>query len=476
MTGRPETASPEWGVRPAELAIVLHTHMPYVEGFGSWPFGEEWLWEAIAGSYLPLLGLLDRGAALTLSMTPVLCDQLAAAGTAERFRRFLVEIRTETHRIDAAGLREAGEPALADELDRAAGDYAAALAAFDAIDGDLLGRLGHHADWTSSATHAVLPLCATDAGARLQIVAGIAAHRARFGAWRGGFWLPECAHAPWLDGLLAEAGVRATCVELTDRFGSASREHLRPLRTPAGLLLVPIDRATIDLVWHDHGYPSAGGYRDHHHLTTYHHRPWSNDGRPYDRARALRLTRTHAADFVRRTLDRLGPTGGLAVCALDSEFLGHWWYEGVAWLDAVVEDAGREGLRLVRLDDATLARHPPVEIGADQLDVSSWGAGRDLSTWDCPRVAELAFDVRDAELRVLHRGRSAGELVVRELLALQCSDWAFLTTRGTAGDYPLQRAADHSASLRRALGGEAVDPSVVRNLAVHAGIAPLLEL
>ena len=44
---------------PGELAIVLHTHMPYVEGFGTWPFGEEWLWEAMATSYLPLLDVLD---------------------------------------------------------------------------------------------------------------------------------------------------------------------------------------------------------------------------------------------------------------------------------------------------------------------------------------------------------------------------------------------------------------------------------
>jgi len=70
------------------LAIVLHTHMPYVEGFGTWPFGEEWLWEAIAGCYLPLLDLLDTGAPLTLSLTPVLCDQLEAPGIAERFERF----------------------------------------------------------------------------------------------------------------------------------------------------------------------------------------------------------------------------------------------------------------------------------------------------------------------------------------------------------------------------------------------------
>ena len=37
--------------------------MPYVEGFGTWPFGEEWLLEAIAASYLPLIELLERRAA-----------------------------------------------------------------------------------------------------------------------------------------------------------------------------------------------------------------------------------------------------------------------------------------------------------------------------------------------------------------------------------------------------------------------------
>jgi 1,4-alpha-glucan branching enzyme len=449
--------------------------MPYVEGFGSWPFGEEWLWEAIAGCYLPLLDLLDRGAPLTLSLTPVLCDQLAAPGIAERFRSFLLDIRRATHRLDAAGLREAGEPGLAAELDRAAGDYEAALAAFDAIGGDLLGRLGRHASWTSSATHAILPLCATDAGARLQIVAGIAAHRARFGAWGGGFWLPECAYAPWLDDLLVRAGARATCVDLTDRLGWGSPDQLRPLRPAGGPLLVPIDRATIDLVWHEDGYPSHGGYRDHHRLTPYHHRPWANDGRPYDRPRALDLARTHAADFVRRTLDRLAPTGGLAVCAMDTEFLGHWWYEGVSWLEAVIDEARRQGLRLVCLDEA-LARHRPAVIDdANPLGVSSWGAGRDLSTWDCPRVAEMAFAARAAELRLVSRGRAAGSHAVRELLALQSSDWAFLMSRRSAGDYPQDRAAAHAGNLRRALAGEALDPSAVRNLAVHAEIAPLLE-
>ena len=47
--------------RPAgaagDLAIVLHSHMPYVEGFGTYPFGEEWLFDAVD----PLLPAGARG-------------------------------------------------------------------------------------------------------------------------------------------------------------------------------------------------------------------------------------------------------------------------------------------------------------------------------------------------------------------------------------------------------------------------------
>ena len=239
------------------LSIVLHTHMPYVEGFGTWPFGEEWLWEAMATSYLPLLDVLDaHPGRVTLSLTPVLCDQLEAPGVPERFLAFLREIRPETHRRDIAA---AEDPALARELERSAALYAAAADRFEARGGDLVRRVrARTSSWTSSATHAVLPLLATAAGVRLQVGVGIAAHRERFGHWDGGFWLPECGHAPWLDPLLEEAGVHAACVDLTDVLGYGDAEQLRPLRTDAGPLLVPIDRALMDLVWHTSGYPSAG--------------------------------------------------------------------------------------------------------------------------------------------------------------------------------------------------------------------------
>jgi 1,4-alpha-glucan branching enzyme len=445
-----------------ELAIVLHTHMPYVEGFGTWPFGEEWLWEAVATSYLPLREVLER-APITLSVTPVLCDQLEAPGATERCLQFLTDIRPESHRRDIEGLRSAGEDVLVPELERSAAEYAAAAARLAELHGGLSGLFAGRATWTSAATHAVLPLLASDSGIGLQVQTGIAAHRRRFGEWAGGFWLPECAYAPWLDSLLEDAGVRATCVELTQTFGLGHRRHLRPLATDEGPVLWPIDRETIALVWSERGYPAGGAYRDYHSLTVHHHRVRSNDGSPYDHERALALAAEHARDFVTRVKGRVAD-GGVCVCALDTELLGHWWYEGVSWLDAVAEECARQNLALTRLDDA-LHRHEPT-AAPDDLGVSSWGEGGDMRTWSGPKVADLAWLARTAELEVLAARENAGERALRELLALQSSDWAFLATRELAGDYPRERAGAHAAALEQALGsgsgGVAAD---LRNLA-----------
>jgi 1,4-alpha-glucan branching enzyme len=450
------------------LALVLHTHMPYVEGFDTWPFGEEWLWEAIATSYLPVLDVLsETGAPVTVSLTPVLCDQLAAPGAMDRCLAFLRDLRPESHRIDIEEQPAELRPA----LERSARDYAWAAERLEGL--DLLAAFAPHAAWTSSATHAVLPLAATDAGARLQIVTGIEAQRARFGdGWRGGFWLPECAHATWLDHLLEDAGVHATCVDLTDVFGSGSRRHLRPLRTEAGITLVPLDRQTIELVWSDQGYPADGAYRDYHHRTRMDHRPFAVDGSPYDADRAQALAREHATDFVARALVRSQQTeDALVVCALDTELLGHWWYEGPQWLRAVIAECERQELELVGLDDA-LEQVEPAD--APELPTTTWGSPRDLSTWDGPGVEEFAWRARRAELDLLRAGRDATPRAVRELLALQSSDWAFLVHRDLAAAYGHDRAEGHRARLSEELASLGSGAPELRNLAPFATVAPLL--
>jgi 1,4-alpha-glucan branching enzyme len=239
-------------------------------------------------------------------------------------------------------------------------------------------------------------------------------------------------------------------------------------------VLWPIDRHTIALVWSDAGYPSAGVYRDYHELTEHHHRVLGNDGQPYDHERAVALAREHAQDFVARVLHRVAD-GGVCVCALDTELLGHWWYEGVHWLNAVVEQAARQGLTLTTLDDA-LERHD-VRTGVPELPevAISWGKGGGLETWSGPAVADLAWQARTAELRALARGSKPSERALRELLALQSSDWAFQRTHEQAGHYPVDRVERHAAELHAALDSTRREPEPgVRNLQPHLDLAPLV--
>ena len=473
--------------RGGSLCLLLHSHMPYVEGFGTWPFGEEWLFEAVASSYVPLLEVLGD-APVTVTVTPVLADQLEAmrdGDARDRFRAFLRELRALIHTEDANELDASGQTELAAEVRRAAADYERADAFFERNGGDLIGafaRLERAELWTSCATHAVLPLLATQAGAALQIAAGIDSHAARFGRWCGGFWLPECAYRPGLEGDLAERAVRVVCVDQTDRFGIGGLDNLEPVRMPAGMVGVAIDWHTIALVWDlQRGYPTAQVYRDYHRRTRYDLKPWNLAGEPYRHDDALAQARAHARDFVAKVGARLDAYAeergrpGLVCCALDTELLGHWWYEGPAWLEAVLEEAGAAGVQLRTIADA-LTGCEPVER---PLAESTWGTPKTLRTWDSPAVADIAFAQRRGELAVVAAATRLGrsprlERAARELLALQSSDWAFQATHDQAGLYPLERVERHAAELHAALDDAAEPEPRLRNLQPQLDLSPLV--
>jgi 1,4-alpha-glucan branching enzyme len=188
---------------------------------------------------------------------------------------------------------------------------------------------------------------------------------------------------------------------------------------------------------------------------------------------------TRASSAVAERLERFADERGrpgLIAFAIDTELLGHWWWEGPGWLAEVLRLAPGHGIDLVTLGEAR-ARHPAEER---ELAGSSWGEAKDLRTWDSPEVADLAWAARRLELRLL-RGLggtppAALARAARELLAVQASDWAFLDRRRQAGDYPWQRATDHGRALLEAIhcGADPPDPRL-RNMAPDLSLAPLFE-
>ncbi|HEY2478551.1 MAG TPA: 1,4-alpha-glucan branching protein domain-containing protein [Solirubrobacterales bacterium] len=474
----PETGTAGAAGTAGDLAIVLHSHMPYVEGFGTYPFGEEWLFDAVVRSYLPVLEVARD---LTMTVTPVLADQLEDAGTAERLRRFLVEWRIGAAEADLGDVAADERPACAAERDR----YRHALDLLDAAGGDPLAPFqraageGRVALAASSATHALLPLLASRAGLRLQLDAGIRSHRRRFG-WDGGFWLPECAYEPGLEWGLAREGIEWFCIDQ-----SAHEEPLAalaPVATEAGPVALPIDWEAISWLWSLDGYPSDPAYAQFDGKSLRGMRLWKIGGGAYDPAAAAAAARRQAGEFLGAIAARLRGYAaergrrGLVVFAIDTELLGHWWSEGPLWLAAVLEGAAEAGVRLVTVPRA-LEDHEPERR---PLRRASWGEDKDFSTWDSPPVADLAWAARRLELRLARavRGGLRGgraERAARELLAAQASDWAFLDRRGQAGDYAWQRATDHSQALFEAIGCDRDIDRRMRSLAPDLRLTPLLE-
>ena len=208
----------------------------------------------------------------------------------------------------------------------------------------------------SAATHAVLPLLATRAGRRLQIDAGLRSHR-RGSVGSRGFWLPECAYEPGLERLLAERGARATSAPTRART-SRSAAALAPIATAVGPIGVhdrlgggplALVAGRLPVRPRLRRLPSqVAARRRARGRSAATVRPERRGGRApaarseFAAAAAARLRR-FAADRGRR---------GLIVFAIDTELLGHWWWEGPAWLAEVLAAALEHGLDLVTLSEA----------------------------------------------------------------------------------------------------------------------------
>ena len=458
--------APRMSERRGALALVLHTHMPYVEGFGTWPFGEEWLWEAVASVYLPLLDVLE-GAPVTVGLTPVLCDQLEAmrGEAGDRYLRFLREIRAPIHAEDSAGLdATAASPSSPPSCAARRATTCAPTRRSSAAAATCSARsrgLGRRELWTSAATHAVLPLLATDAGLRLQVGAGVAVARAPLRRLeRRASGCPSARTSPGSSATSPSTACACSASTRPTALGLGSLDHLEPVATDAG--------------------PGRGADR----LADGRARLGERDGLPVAR-RLPRLPRPHAARpaavertaasrttttaalgarpraraRLRRRARRLdahaASAAGLVCCALDTELLGHWWYEGPEWLAAVLAEAAARGARPGHAARRRSSAFEPVER---ELAASTWGSPQ--GPLDLGLAARRRGRVRRPRAPSSHRrGRRRGpgaaaalERAARELLALQSSDWAFLLTRELAADYPLRARRGAPRGARRRPG------------------------
>ncbi len=190
------------------FTFVLHSHLPYARNAGKWPHGEEWVHEAIADTYIPILNalneLVDEGVAfkLTIGITPILAEQLADPSIIENFIQYAAE-RAAWASNDVERFEAEGELEFRDAARFYHHWYARNLSNFiDRYEKNILGAFrklqdaGYVEIATSAATHGYLPLLARDSSIYGQITTGVETYQKHFGREPKAIWLPECAYRP----------------------------------------------------------------------------------------------------------------------------------------------------------------------------------------------------------------------------------------------------------------------------------------
>jgi len=469
------------------FCLVLHTHLPWLLHHGSWPVGEEWLYQAWAEAYLPVVGLLRRLAdegrteLLTLGLTPILAAQLDDAYALREFHTWLgfwqiraAQSGTRPDPVVRAHARyEHGRAnqALADfERHWSRGGSAAIRPLLDAGVVELLG---------GPATHPFQPLT-DDRLVEFGLNVGLDDLRLRVGRLPSGIWAPECGYRPGLETVYQRAGVGHFVVD-----GPTLQATGRT--TSQGVLVGSSDVAAFarDLdvtyrVWSPRsGYPGGRWYRDFHTFDYWagfraarvtSKRVPPHEKAPYEPERALAQVDVDARDFVATVVARLHDHAereqrpGLVVAAYDTELFGHWWHEGPRFLEAILRLMPEAGVRVTTLQGAVDAGHVLERV---DLPAGSWGSGKDWRVWDGTDVEDITAVHDDVTSRLLdlvgkqpHTStlgrRPAVDQLVRDALLALASDWTFMVTKDAAADYARRRVAEHArafAALAEAIEG-----------------------
>lgn len=242
-------------------------------------------------------------------------------------------------------------------------------------------------------------------------------------------------------------------------------------------------------VWSaDHGYPGNGAYLDFHKK----HFPgglryWRvtsqqadlGEKQPYQRAaidEIIESQATHFVDLICEGLQEYQKSSGekgFICCPYDTELFGHWWFEGVQWLETVLEKLATDPRLTLSTSSEILQDYPPK--AAIALPEGSWGEGGFHHVWLNENTAWTWKEIYKRESQMVEFAqkyfstendllRQILDQCARELLLMESSDWQFLISTIAAKDYAELRCANHieafdrlAAFVNKVVDGEALN-------------------
>lgn len=481
------------------LAFVFHAHLPYVRHKNEGELAEDWLYEAITETYIPLIiimtRLVDKGVDFhfTINISPTLAQMLGDKLLQERYQKHLEKLielsekEKERTRNDSVFNKLAG---MYNYLFKEAYYFYTEKYNNNLLEGfKEFQERGNIEIITSVATHGYLPLMLTDEAISAQIKIGVETYRQNFGKKPAGIWLPECAFKPSLDPILADNNLKYFISSSHGVLYATPRPRygiFAPIYTPSGVAAFGRDIESSKQVWSaDEGYPGDYNYREfyrdigydldfdyikdylpsgirkHTGLKYYKITGKTDWKEPYNPETAREKAAEHAGNFLfnrqhqLRYLDQVMDRKAIIVSPYDAELFGHWWFEGPQWLEFLFEKLhfDQNEVETITLSKY-LEKHPRNQVAMPTE--SSWGYKGYHEVWVNGANDWIYRHLHEAELKLVEladrfqhlRDKSnikyrALNQLCRELLLAQSSDWAFIMKANTMVDYAVFRTKRH---------------------------------
>lgn len=517
------------------FSLVLHAHLPFVRHpEDPTVMEEQWLYEAITGTYLPLLqtfeGLLHDNVpfrstvSLSAPLIAMLTDDLLKERYADHIDDLIALAEKELNRTKP-------EPHYHRLAEMYWHRFQSLRHTWRSHEGHLIGAFKKLQDRggleviTSTATHAFFPLLDRNwASIRAQIHTAADLYERHFGRRSLGMWLGECGYVPGAEELLREAGVRYFFVDTHSILYADRRPAYgvyAPLYCPAGVAAFGRDTQSSEQVWSaKHGYPGDPHYRDFYrdigfdlpmdyigpHVHPEGHRMYTgfkyhaithnqmHDKWVYDPDIARGKAGLHASNFRGNMEKQVQHLAGnmdrppIIVSPYDAELYGHWWYEGPLFLNDLFRQLHHDQNVIEPVTPGQyLDRHPTNQVATPCT--SSWGLKGYAEQW-CnetnawtwrhvhkagERMTELARRHLDESDPVKSR---ALKQAARELMLAQSSDWTFIMSTGTTVPYATRRFNEHIIRFTKLyddLKSNTIDEPYLRDLEMKDNIFPQID-
>lgn len=508
--------------------LVLQSHLPFVRHPEYASFLEEnWFFEAMDESYLPLLRVFDSLARdgvpfrLTLSLSPTLLsmmgDELLQNRYVEHLKKMIALAEKELART--AG-DEAFHPLAQMYYDLYTRNYSDFV---NRCNCDVISRFakyeksGHLELATTCATYAYLPLYESQpAVVKAQIEVAVKTFQDCFGRSPRGFWLPDLGYFPGLETYLKAAGLSYFFISAHGLLlgpDKAACGVFSPYKTPNGVHFFARD---VDSGMSVPGYASDPDYREFYrdvgfdlpfdyvrdYMPDKKNRVFTGikyyaitgfeEKKVYNIEAAAARVKVHAADFIRDRSLRFKQLSGqmdkdpVIVVPFDTELFGHGWFEGIQWIEEVFRQSQHSADFTWGTPSAYIAAHPETDTVSPVF--SGWGNKgfsevwfHEKNDWVFRPVFQAVEMMKDFVTRFPDESGLKQKVLnqaMREILLMQASDWPFILYNATDVTYAENRLKGHIENFKhicRNLCSNEIDTEWVITLSQKNNLFPDID-